>query len=136
MLKRVSKEMDFLHVFQMSIKDLTPEFLMEFKLQLVITEVLELHSPWLQSILLTAAQTHHASIENMTKKVEHVSCIVVLCTIQPLTPFVGLFCNTFTTFKLALFPQSEMSVFNWILFLQCWDLLQSCQHDLTAGPES
>jgi hypothetical protein len=44
-LKRVSKEMDSLRVFQMSIKDLTPEFLMEFKLQLAIMEVLEQHSP-------------------------------------------------------------------------------------------
>jgi len=80
-LKRVSKEMDSLHMFQMSVKDLTPEFLMEFKLQSAITEVLEQHSPWLRSILLTAAQTRRASIENTTKKVEHVSCTIVLCTI-------------------------------------------------------
>jgi len=73
--------MDSLHVFQMSVKDLTPEFLMEFKLQSAITEVLEQHSPWLRSILLTAAQTRRAFIENTTKKVEHVSCIIVLCTI-------------------------------------------------------
>lgn len=78
--------MDSLCVFQMSIKDLTPEFLMEFKLQSVIMKVLEQHSLWLRSILLTAAQTRHASIEsasieNMTKKVEHVSCITILCTI-------------------------------------------------------
>ena len=38
-LKRVTKEMDSLCVFQMSIKDLTPEFLMEFKLQSAIAEV-------------------------------------------------------------------------------------------------
>jgi hypothetical protein len=31
-LKRVSKEMDSLRVFQMSIKDISPEFLMEFNL--------------------------------------------------------------------------------------------------------
>ena len=75
-LKRVTKEMDSLRVFQMSIKDLTPEFLMEFKLQSAIAEVLEQHSPWLRSILLTAAQTRRASIENTTKKVEHVGCII------------------------------------------------------------
>ena len=38
-LNRVTKEMASLRVFQMSIKDLTPEFLMEFKLQSVIAEV-------------------------------------------------------------------------------------------------
>jgi hypothetical protein len=72
-LKRVSKEMDALRAFQMSIKDITPEFLMEFKLQTEITDVLGQISPWLRRILLTAAQTRRASIENKTKKVEHVS---------------------------------------------------------------
>lgn len=72
-LKRISKEMDSLRVFQMSIKDISPEFLMEFKLQTEITDVLEQLSPWLRRILLTAAQTRRASIENRTKKVEHVS---------------------------------------------------------------
>ena len=38
-LKRVTKEMDSLHMFQLSIQDLTPKFLMGFKLQLAIVEV-------------------------------------------------------------------------------------------------
>ena len=37
-LNRVSKEMDSLRVFRMSIQDLTPEFLMEFKLQSAVTQ--------------------------------------------------------------------------------------------------
>jgi hypothetical protein len=65
--------MDSLRVFQMSIKDITPEFLMEFKLQTEIADVLEQLSPWLRCTLLTAAQTRCASIENKTKKVEHMS---------------------------------------------------------------
>jgi hypothetical protein len=72
-LKWVSKEMDSLRVFQMSIKDISPEFLMEFKLQTKITDVLEQLSPWLRRILLTATQTRRALIKNKTKKVKHVS---------------------------------------------------------------
>jgi hypothetical protein len=84
-LKKVTKEMDSLRLFRMSIKDLTPEFLMEFRLQSAITEILEDRSQWLRCILLTAAQTHRASVENVTKKVEHVSFVVISCTIHPLT---------------------------------------------------
>jgi hypothetical protein len=66
MLKRVSKEMDSLRVSQMSMKDITPEFLMEFELQTQITDILEQLSPWLRCILLMAAQTRHTFIENKT----------------------------------------------------------------------
>ena len=84
-LKKITKEMDSLRLFRMSIKDLTPEFLMEFNLQSVITEVLEDRSPWLRRILLTAAQTRRASVENTTKKVEHVSFVIIACIVHLLT---------------------------------------------------
>ena len=84
-LKKIMKEMDSLRLFRMSIKDLTPEFLMEFNLQSAITEVLEDRSPWLRRILLTAAQTRRASVENTTKKVEHVSFVIIVCIVHLLT---------------------------------------------------
>jgi hypothetical protein len=61
-----------LRVLQMSVKEITPEFLMEFKLKNAITDILEQYSPWLRRILLTAAQTLRSANKNTIKKVEQV----------------------------------------------------------------
>ena len=84
-LKKITKEMDSLRLFRMSIKNLTPKFLMEFNLQSTITEVLEDRSPWHRRILLMAAQTHRTSVENTTKKVEHVGFIIIAHIVHLLT---------------------------------------------------
>lgn len=63
----VHSEMDLLSVtFKMAMKDTTPEFLMEFDLEKHITRILARDSPWLQRILLAAAQTSRAARENTT----------------------------------------------------------------------
>ena len=66
-LMRVTKEMDSLHVFQMSIKDLTPEFLMGFKLQLAITEVNHLFI-WSEMILRMSRQKHEEKSASFGEK--------------------------------------------------------------------
>ena len=62
-----------MRVLQMSVKDITPEFLREFKLKNAIMDILEQYSPWLRCILLTAAQTLRSANKNTIKKVEQVS---------------------------------------------------------------
>ncbi|KAF7976464.1 hypothetical protein HWV62_6721 [Athelia sp. TMB] len=76
-VKRVAKEMDSLSLaFKMSAKDLTPEFLSGFDLDTSVTDVLADKSPWLQKILLAAAQTKRSERENTIKRVDK-SCSLI-----------------------------------------------------------
>ncbi|RDB22299.1 hypothetical protein Hypma_010669 [Hypsizygus marmoreus] len=64
----VNREMEALNEDAlMYVKQITPEYLTGFHLQTNITDILTEKSPWLQRILLAAAQTPRAARENVKK---------------------------------------------------------------------
>ena len=68
------------NIFCMSSKDVTPELLLSFDLNTLLTEPLQETTPLIRRILLSAMQTVRAAKENKHQNVETVSVCIAFST--------------------------------------------------------
>lgn len=110
-LDRVDKEMkDLSSEFVISIKDIEPKRLLNFDIEKDISRSIQSISPWTHEIILRAAQSDRAKVENKKKTPFAVRINFILPSMRDSSPSLAMYSDYRTALQPALKPKYSLSI--------------------------